>query len=289
MGLSWNVRWARCGALGGGVAAALMASGVSALAAEGPGKDIWPTAVVAKYKLKFNGISVGKIGFSSKAAGKSYELTSNGEVSLLFGAIKWTGASNVAGAIEAVEPSPKTYAFDWKRNKKGGAIKLAFAGRKAVQVAVEPPPSAHHDTVPLTDKDKQGVIDPLSAIMALTSAAKGDPCDRRVKVFDGKQRFDIVLSPKRQSVIPAPKAGGASAVGYVCRVMYEPIAGHRANADQKAYATNRDAEVVLRRLPGSEALIPHSVTVPTAWGTGTMVIERVDVTSATAGQFAVTE
>lgn len=273
--------------MGGAVAAMLVPAAVQA--AETPVKDIWPTAVSAKYKLKFNGIGVGKIAFSSKAAGKAYELTSNGEVSLLFGAIKWTGASNVAGAIEAVEPAPKSYAFDWKRNKKGGAIKLAFAGRKAVDVAVEPPPSAHHDTVPLSDQHKQGVIDPLSAIMALTTAAKGDPCDRRVKVFDGKQRFDIVLSPKRQTVIPAGKAGGASAVGYVCRAMYEPIAGHRANADQKAYAANRDAEVVLRKLPGSEALIPHSVTVPTAWGTGTMVIDRVDVTSATAGQFAVTE
>lgn len=274
--------------LGGAVAAAMLVP-AAGHAAEAPVKDVWPTAVSAKYKLKFNGISVGKIAFSSKAGGKAYELTSNGEVSLLFGAIKWTGASNVAGAIEAVEPAPKSYAFDWKRNKKGGAIKLGFAGHKAVEVAVEPPPSAHHDTVPLSDKDKQGVVDPLSAIMSLTSAAKGDPCDRRVKVFDGKQRFDVVFSPKRQMVIPAPKAGGASAVGYVCRAMYEPIAGHRANADQKAYAANRDAEVVLRKLPGSEALIPHSVTIPTAWGTGTMVIERVDVTSATAGQFAVTE
>ena len=186
-------------------------------------------------------------------------------------------------------PAPKAYAFDWKRNKKGGVIKLGFAGHKAVEVAVEPPPSAHHDTIPLSDKDKQGVVDPLSAIMALTSAAKGDPCERRVKVFDGKQRFDIVFSPKRQTVIPAPKSGGSSAVGYVCRVMYEPIAGHRSNADQKAYAANRDAEVVLRKLPGSETLIPHSVTVPTAWGTGSMVIDRVDVTTANAGQFAVTE
>lgn len=273
--------------------AAVMVPGV-VLAAETPVKEVpvreaWPVAVSAKYKLKFNGIGVGHIAFSSKAAGKSYALTSNGEVSLLFGAIKWTGASSVAGVIDAVEPAPMAYAFDWRRNKKGGAIKLAFAGRKAVDVVVEPPASAHHDTVPLTDKDKQGVVDPLSAIMALTSAAKGDPCDRRVKVFDGKQRFDIVLSPKRQTVIPAPKAGGASSVGYVCRAMYEPIAGHRANADQKAYAANRDAEVVMRKLPGSEAFIPHSVTVPTAWGTGTMVIDRVDVTSATAGQFAVTE
>ncbi len=281
-GLSWTMRWARFGALGGAVAAVLLPG--MALAAEA-----WPAAVSAKYKLKFNGISVGKIEFSSKAAGQTYSLTSNGEVSLLFGAIKWTGVSNVAGAIEAVEPAPKAYAFDWKRNKKGGVIKLGFAGHKAVDVAVEPPASAHHDTVPLTDKDKQGVVDPLSAIMSLTTASKGDPCDRRVKVFDGKQRFDIVLSPKRQTVIPAPKVGGASAVGYVCRAMYEPIAGHRANADQKAYAANRDAEVVLRKLPGSEALIPHSVTIPTAWGTGTMVIDRVDVTSATAGQFAVTE
>ena len=48
-------------------------------------------------------------------------------------------------------------------------------------------------------------------------------------------------------------------------------------------------EVVLRRLPGSTMTVPHAVYIPTAYGTASMVIERVDVTSRTLGKLALTE
>jgi hypothetical protein len=251
--------------------------------------EAWPASVQARYKLKYNGIGVGHIAFKSKTDSKTYALESNGEVSLLFGAIKWTGSSHVAGQIEPSGVAPKSYGFDWKKNSKGGVISMAFAGKKAVNVSVEPPSGAHPDTVPLTEQHKQDVVDPLSAIMTLTRADQADPCNRRVAVFDGKQRFNIVFSYKRKTLIPATHSGGASTVGVVCRAMYEPVAGYRADANAKSYAANRDAEVVMRPVPAANVLIPHSVTIPTSWGTGTMVLERVDVTSATAGQFALTE
>lgn len=251
--------------------------------------EAWPSAVNARYKLRFNGIDVGHLAFQSKTGAKTYALTSHGEVSVMFGLVKWTGTSSVSGAIDASGPAPKAYAFDWQKNKKGGVIRLGFTGHRAVDVVVDPPSGAHPDTVPITEQHTSGILDPLSAIMALTRADTGDPCNRRVAVFDGKQRFDIVFSYKRKTHIPAPRSGGASSVGTVCRALYEPIAGHRANAQATAYAANRDAEVVLRKIAGSDLLIPHSVTIPTAWGTGTMVIDRVDVTSSATGPFAVTD
>jgi Protein of unknown function (DUF3108) len=208
---------------------------------------------------------------------------------VLFGAVKWTGASSVSGAIASGALQPRTYAFDWKKKSKGGVIRMGYAGGKAVDVSVEPPPSGGPEVIPIKPEHQAGPLDPMSAIMALTRSDTATPCERRVNVFDGKQRYDIVFTYKRQTRIPPPKAGGSSSIGIVCRAMYEPIAGHKANADSKAYAANRDAEVVLRRVPGADLLIPYSVTVPTAWGTGSMVTERIAVTSASAGQFALTE
>jgi hypothetical protein len=267
------------------IASVLMAAGLSAPV---HAAEAWPTAVTARYKLKFNGIDVGHITFTSKVTGQTYALTSDGEVSVLFGAVKWTGVSNVSGAVVNGQVAPKSYAFDWKKNKKGGAIRLGYVGAKAASVAVDPPPSTDADIVPITDAHKTGALDPLSAIMVLTRSDVADPCARRAPVYDGKHRFDIVFSQKRKALIPASKAG-ASSIGVVCRAMYEPIAGHKANADSKAYAANRDAEVTLRTVPGSQLLIPHSVNVPTAWGTGSMVMEKIVVTSPSAGQIALTD
>ncbi len=122
----------------------------------------------------------------------------------------------------------------------------------------------------------------------LTKADDRPPCERRVPIFDGKQRYDVVLTPKRLTKLASVTKGAPAETAYVCRIMYQPIAGHRDNEDTKAYAANRDAEVVLRRIPGSDMLIPNSITIPSAWGTGSMVTDRIDVVTAAAGKIALT-
>ena len=283
------------------LASAVLASGLALLplsvqSGEKPGEklgakpaDTWPVAVQAHYRLRFNGIDVGHLDIHSDTTANSYKLSGSGAISVLFGAITWAGSSAVSGSIDKGAPAPAAYAFDWRNNKKGGSVRMAYKDREASEVAVVPQPSAGPDTVALTREHKAGAVDPVSAIMMLTKADGRAPCDRRVGIFDGKQRYDIVMTYKRQSSIPSPTAGGSAESAIVCRAMYEPVAGHRANAATKTYAANRDVEVLLRRIPGSGMLIPYSVTVPTFWGTGSMVARRIDVTSATGGKVALTE
>lgn len=253
-----------------------------------PARDAWPTAVRAHYRLAFNGIDVGRLEMTSSTDGKTYALSGSGKVSVLFGLITWSGTSNVSGTVEDGAPVPRSYAFDWRNNKRGGKIQIGFKDRVATKVAVTPPPSPHRDLVPLTPAHKAGALDPVSAILMLTRADGRPPCDRRVSIFDGKQRYDIVFSFKRTVSLPSPKGGGPAETAYVCRAMYEPVAGHRDNDDTRTYASNRDVEVVLRRIPGSDVLIPYSVTVPTFWGTGSMVTERIDITTAKSERLALT-
>lgn len=268
-----------CAAVSG--ALLLLASG-SAGAGEPP-----PSALQARYKLLYNGIGVGHLHVNSSVDGQKYALSGSGKVSALFGAMTWSGSSSVTGSLDGRDLAPQTYAFDWRHNKKIGAIKLGFMQQTATDVAVEPPPGPHPDLVPLTEAHKAGVIDPVSALLALTKPDGRPPCDRRVGIFDGKQRYDIVLTPKRMMQL-SPTAGGPAETAAVCRAMYEPVAGHRANEATKTYTQNRDVEVVMRRVPGSAMHVPYSVTVPTAWGTGSMVTERIDIVSPTAGRIALT-
>ena len=251
--------------------------------------EAWPVTVQAHYRLRYNGINVGRLNVDSNATANAYSISGSAKLSVLFGALKWSGSSSVSGAIEGGAPAPATYAFDWRQNKKGGTIGMGFKNRVAAEIAVKPQPRNRPDSVPLTQAHKVGALDPMSAILMLTKADERPPCERRVGIFDGKQRYDIVLTPKRQTRLPPPSGGGPLETAYVCRVMYEPIAGHRDNDDTKTYASNRDAELVLRRIPGSEMLIPHSVTIPTSWGTGSMVTERIDIVTAAAGKIAFTD
>ena len=50
--------------------------------------------------------------------------------------------------------------------------------------------------MPLREQHLKGVLDPLSAIMVLSRGSSANPCDRRLPIFDGKERFDLVFSYK---------------------------------------------------------------------------------------------
>lgn len=250
--------------------------------------DAWPTTVQARYSLRYNGVEVGNLNVTSKTTASTYSLSGSAKVSVFFGAIEWLGSSNVSGTIERGVPGPAAYAFNWKQNKKKGTIQIGFQEHVASEIAITPKPRPKADMVPVTAADKIGALDPMSAVLMFTKADSRPPCDRRVGIFDGKQRYDIVLTPKRLIRLAAPSAGGPPETAYVCRIMYEPVSGHRDNEDTRSYASNRDAEITLRHIPGSKMLIPYSVTIPTVWGTGSMVTERIDVVTPAVGKIVLT-
>jgi hypothetical protein len=255
--------------------------------ADKPGES-WPTAVQARYRLRYNGIEVGRLQVNSTAAGKNYSVSGSSKVSVLFGAFSMTASSSVSGTIEGGAPTPAAFVFDWRMNKKSGTTNIGFKDHVATDIAIKPAPREKPDMVPLMPAHKVGAVDPMSAILMLTKADSRPPCDRRVGIFDGKQRYDLVLTPKRVIRLPV-RSGNPSDTAYVCRIMYEPIAGHRNNADTKSYASVTDAEIVLRRIPGSEMYIPYSATIPTTWGTGSMVTDRIEIVTANAGKIALTD
>ena len=69
------------------------------------------------------------------------------------------------------------------------------------------------------------MLDPLSAIMALSMTAGGkvegvNPCKRQpMAIFDGKQRFNLKFTAKRKEAV----SDGTTA--FVCGVKYQPISG----------------------------------------------------------------
>lgn len=257
-----------------------------ARSADNPG-EAWPTSVKAQYRLRYNGLDVGRVEIKSNITASTYSISGSGKVSVLFGAMKWSGSSSVSGSIESGGPSPAGFAFEFHQNKKSWVNHVEFKNRTATDITLKPVPRVRSDMVPLLPAHKSGVFDPMSAILMLTKADGRPPCNRRVGIFDGKQRYDVVFTPKRMTRLPAG-SGGGSEMAHVCRITYEPIAGHRDNADTKTYVANHDVEVVLRPIPGSRMLIPYSVTIPTSWGTGTMVSERMDIITETAGKIAFT-
>jgi hypothetical protein len=125
----------------------------------------------------------------------------------------------------------------------------------------------------------------MSALMALSHGASANPCGRRVGVFDGKHRFDVELSFRRQERVAERKPSGQPPLAYVCRVRYIPVSGHKHNRELKEMARNDRIEVAMRPIPAANMMLPYRISIPTSIGTTHIYARKVDI--VTPGQHTI--
>ncbi len=248
----------------------------------------WPHEVQALYKVRFNGFEVGTFEFNSTVQAQTYTLTGNAQLSALLGALTWKGETRTAGTLAANAPRPAGYTFDFNGIGKSGSIKMGFTGENVANVSHTPPLPPQTDVVPVRDVHLKGVLDPLSAVMALarTTANRSDPCQRKLSIFDGKQRFDLVLTFLREDRIVEARPSGQPDMTLVCRVQFVPIAGHKLNEETEHMATTSGIEIALRPVPSANLFVPHQITIPTIAGSATLTSHWVQITTQRNGQIA---
>jgi hypothetical protein len=227
----------------------------------------WPANVRAVYDINFNGFNVGAFEFQSQSEDESYSLTGNAQLSLLLGAFTWIGETRSFGS-------------------KVGSTKMDFADGIVAAIRHTPTPVPKPDTVPVRQQHLKGVLDPLSAIMVVARGSNPNPCDRRLPIFDGKERFDLVLSYKGQMKVNEQQPSGQPAMAHVCKVKYQPIAGHKVDTETSFMATTDAIEVALRPVPSANILIPYQITIPTMVGYATLVAKRVEIETPGKPQIA---
>jgi hypothetical protein len=251
------------------------------LGAAVPGRaEGWPASVRALYDVNFNGFNVGTFEFVATTEGDSYTLNGNAQLTLLLGAFTWTAETRSFGLFTDNVPRPAAFSFDYKAGAKTGSTKMDFANGGVFAVRHTPPPTGSKtDTVPLREQHLRGVLDPLSAIMLVANYSNPDPCDRHLPVFDGKERFDLVLSYKGEVKVNEQQPSGQPAIAHVCRVKYQPIGGHKIDAENSYLATTDNIEVSLRPVPSANILVPYQITIPTLIGYATIVSKRVEIES----------
>lgn len=234
--------------------------------------------VAAVYKLRVAGLELATFNFGSAVTGGVYTLNGHGAMSWGFGLFKYNGNFTSSGRVVGDSILPAAYAYDWKVNKKSGAVRIAYAGPGVKSVELQPPHDPSPDVVPLKPEHLRGVFDPLTALIVLARRGTGEPCDRRIGVFEGKQRFDIVFSPLRTEKVQEAKPTGHPVTAHVCRVKYTPVAGHKLNRETQAAIKAEGIEVALRGVPSAGLLVPYRVVLPTPFGKAVLTAQKVDIT-----------
>lgn len=259
----------------------------AAFASAGPSSadSSWPARVVATYKVQLAGLEFGTFNFSSSVAGQTYSLAGETKLAWGMGLFHWQGAARSTGSV-GTQPSPGAYSLEFKSNSKSGAVRLGFKDHDVVSARLEPESEPSPDSVPVRPQHLKDVFDPLSALLAVAHGGLANPCGRRIALFDGKQRFDLVLSFRRQVKIVEAKPSGEPGIGFVCRVQYIPISGHKDNKATRDFAANQGIEVILRPVPSANLVVPYQVVIPTVVGNAVLQSKIIEITTSAERRIA---
>ncbi|MFG1401463.1 DUF3108 domain-containing protein [Xanthobacter sediminis] len=224
----------------------------------------------AKYVLSVGGVELGRASVVLEAGNEAYEISGSGRITGVLRAVS-SGKGVVAarGMLTPGKMVPRLYALNAEADGKKEGARLAMAGGAVAEMEVEPPLKPLPDRVPVTNETLQNIIDPMSGAFVyvpppanpLSAAA----CERAVPVFDGRQRYDIVLTYLRTEQV---KASGYKGQAVVCGVRYKPVAGHRPTRYTVQYMEdNKDMFVWLVPIEGTRLMAPFKVSVATMIGT----------------------
>jgi hypothetical protein len=246
--------------------------------------------VAIRYSMSVAGLPIGTAALSMTVSdGGAYKIVASAKVGGVLSLVSvGKGSATALGKLGPDLPVASGYALNSISADKQQTIRMALAGGTVTQTEVNPEPTPRPDRIPVTDADKRGVIDPLSAFV-VPVAGKGDVldqtvCRRTLPIFDGAQRYDIKLSYARMEKV---KAKGYAGPALVCSARYVPIAGHRAAREQTKYmADNKDIEIWLAPINGTRVLAPWHIVIGTQ--VGRLVIDAAKFTQQASNEMAAT-
>jgi hypothetical protein len=226
------------------------------------------------YGVSVNGLTVGKGAFTGRVVENGYRLKGETSVAGIAGLLfNYTATGEVEGRIATRAPQPRVFGSKASESRASQRVAMTFSRNEVANIAIQPQPRPESELgrVQLTRNHLSGVIDPMSA-MIVPAGRKGlhpSACNRTIPVFNGRERFDIVLSHKGFKSVPASGENSFNGDVIVCQARYKPIAGHRQNGRDVAYfAKAQDIELWLAPAGNTGLLLPYRISVPTPLGRG---------------------
>ena len=245
----------------GGLARAIILAATAATLAGSPSDPAHAQKLDARYVISMTGIRVGQSTWTVTIEEDRYSAAaSGGSVDILSVLVRGEGAAQVSGAIKDARLIPTTFSSTLVEDGEKGDVKVTFDGDIVTDVKDTGSPPGP-DRVALTSAHVQGVTDPLTALLVPDEGGEAS-CNRTLAIFDGRRRYDLVLSFKRMEKLRSNEPV------VVCSVVLRPIAGHRANSMIMKYvAERRDMEIAFAPITGTRFLAPLRLLVPTLIGT----------------------
>lgn len=233
----------------------------------------------AQYVVSLAGVTIGTGSWRAEIGEDTYTTEAKGRIAgilRVFGDAE--GSAGARGIIKDGRLVPSSYVGHLISDDGDESVRMSLNFGVVDELTATPPLRQDPDSVPVTEADRRGVIDPISAglipVIGGGDVVSAAACQRTLAVFDGRQRFDIALTFKRMDKVNPEKGYQGPAV--VCAVRYEPRAGYRPNrVAVKFLIATHDVEMWLVPIAGTRLLAPARISVPTLVGTAVVAAGEV--------------
>ncbi len=179
--------------------------------------------LVLAYDVYLGGILAAAVDIEIDSDGKYYRIKSNtrslGMLDLLIG---FHRRNEVQGRIVANQSEPTNYTATGAWAGDARSVRIDYSAVDGVRFTTEPS-AVRDEREPVSSHLLPGTVDPFSALyQALLHYHESAECGGKIKIFDGRRRYDFLFEAVGGGAIAGPLYSGLAAV---CRVRQIPIAG----------------------------------------------------------------
>jgi hypothetical protein len=235
----------------------------------------------ASYKISFAHIRVGHITATIVFGDDEYAMSVYGRAGGVMKILMdGEGSFKTRGTMAKGQPAPTNFNSKIVSQAETSAATMILDEGSVKDYAVVPVPGPGR--LSMTDANRQGVIDPLTAMLFPSTVGgdglSGEVCRRTLPIFDGHQRYDLKLAFKSMDKVAAEKGYAGPVV--VCSLHYEPIAGHNpSNSLVKYLSEGREIEIALAPIRGTRLLAAFRLSVMSILGNVLIEANQFEVTA----------
>jgi hypothetical protein len=239
-----------------------------------PASAAGPTPLTLRYEAYAAGLPVVSFDFRLDESGAGYVVGGRiRTVGLLRLFYSFAMQAESQGAIAVADLQPRFHEHSVRSRGRDRHARLDFAGDGTVMAALVPPEDSGRPKA--TAQQLLHTVDPLTAILAIGHAvARAGRCGGSVAVFDGRRRYDLILTDDGSEQLEASSGIAYAGEARRCNVAAVKIAGFSFDQDYSPHTTNGRVWLASPR-PGLPAL-PVRIDFSSSWGTVEVRMTAID-------------
>ena len=220
------------------------------------------------YEIYSGGFHVLNFQLDLALAPESYDVTARINSAGFVGwFLSWRQTSESQGRLGPETVSPTLHRSQGEFHGRRRSVEIDYDAGTVSDVRIQPPAREDEGRDEVSVERRREAMDPISSILnAIRRISSGQGCGGRLPVFDGRRRYDLVLTERNRGP-GLPQLAGAPSGRIQCDFVYEPIAGHnRRDADPETKDKRRIQSGRVFAERNGALIVPVRIEIDGDWG-----------------------